>query len=103
MHRSVQARILRELHQKSHQAIELFNLIVELVRRQLPRPSLETPDPQKWNQFQQYLPHVATLQRIHSDQSNVVTVAPFLELAELFKDGGVLCGNATCEATRCDS
>ncbi|KAK2732801.1 hypothetical protein CKAH01_08622 [Colletotrichum kahawae] len=90
VHRSVQARILRELHQKSHQAVELFKLTVDLVRRRLPRPSLETPGSQKWNQFKQYLPHIATLQRIYSDQNTLVTVAPFLELAELFKDGGVL-------------
>ncbi|KAF6820121.1 hypothetical protein CPLU01_12846 [Colletotrichum plurivorum] len=90
VHRAIQARILRELHRKSHQSVELFKLTVQLVRRRLPRPSLETPEPHKWSQFKEYLPHVATLQRIYSDQNTVVTLTPFLELAELFKDGGVL-------------
>ncbi|OHE93061.1 hypothetical protein CORC01_11618 [Colletotrichum orchidophilum] len=90
VHRSVQIRIFRELHKKTRQAEELFKLTVELVRRRLPRPSLEFPDQQKWSHFKEYLPHVATLQRIYSDQNTVVALTPFIELAELFKDGGVL-------------
>ncbi|TEA13373.1 hypothetical protein C8034_v004996 [Colletotrichum sidae] len=49
-----------------------------------------TPEPHKWSRFKEYLPHVANLQRIYSDQNTVVTLRPFLEMAELFKDGGVL-------------
>ncbi|KAK1456501.1 hypothetical protein CCUS01_09948 [Colletotrichum cuscutae] len=89
VHRSVQIRISRELHKKTRQAEELFKLTVELVRRRLPRPSLDFPDQQKWSHFKEYLPHVATLQKIYSDQGTVIALTPFVELAELFKDGGV--------------
>ncbi|KAG7052717.1 nb-arc domain containing protein [Colletotrichum scovillei] len=89
VHRSVQIRISRELHKKTRQAEELFKLTVELVRRRLPRPSLDFPDQQKWSHFKEYLPHVATLQKIYSDQGTVIALTPFIELAELFKDGGV--------------
>ncbi|KAK1640061.1 hypothetical protein BDP81DRAFT_311482 [Colletotrichum phormii] len=89
VHRSVQMRISRELHKKTRQAEELFKLTVELVRRRLPRPSLEFPDQQKWSHFKEYLPHVATLQKIYADQGTVIALTPFIELAELFKDGGV--------------
>ncbi|KAK1713702.1 hypothetical protein BDP67DRAFT_565780 [Colletotrichum lupini] len=89
VHRSVQIRISRELHKKTRQAEELFQLTVELVRRRLPRLSLDFPDPHNWSHFKEYLPHVATLQEFYSDPGTIIALTPFIELAELFKDGGV--------------
>ena len=68
----------------------VFTTAFELIRHRLPRPSLDTPEQAKWNAFKEYLPHVLSLQRAYADPLSIVTVKPFLGLAELFKDGGVL-------------
>ncbi|CAK7243705.1 MAG: hypothetical protein STHCBS139747_005231 [Sporothrix thermara] len=68
----------------------IFGTAYELIRNRLPRPSLDTPEQAKWDAFKEYLPHVLSLQRAYADPLSIVNVKPFLGLAELFKDGGVL-------------
>lgn len=90
IHRALQSRLLVELHKEPERWQELFRVAFQLVRNKLPRPSLDTTEPHKWNQFKEYLPHVAHLQRAYADPTTVVAAVPFVGLAELFKDGGVL-------------
>jgi tetratricopeptide (TPR) repeat protein len=90
VHRAVGAKVLAELNAKARTKEELFKVAFELVRYRLPRPSMDSPEPHKWNQFKDNLPHVASLQRIYADPLSVVPLTPFLGLAELFRDGGVL-------------
>jgi tetratricopeptide (TPR) repeat protein len=90
IHRALQSRLLVELHKEPERWQELFRVAFQLVRNKLPRPSLDTTEPHKWNQFKEYLPHVAHLQRAYADPTTVIAAVPFVGLAELFKDGGVL-------------
>jgi hypothetical protein len=69
---------------------EIFRAAFELVRSHLPRPSLDSPEPAKWKAFKEYLPHVLSLQKAYADPLSITTPTPFIGLAELFKDGGVL-------------
>lgn len=87
VHRLLQHRLLQDLTKKPKDREETFHLAFELIRERLPRPSLGVHDPAKWNAFKEYLPHVLTLQRIYDDA--VPPIAPSVELANLFKDGGV--------------
>jgi len=90
IHRALQSRLLLELHEDHERWQELFEVAFKLVRNRLPRPSPDTPEQHKWNQFKEYIPHVAALQRVYADPATGYTVTPFVGLAELFKDGGVL-------------
>jgi tetratricopeptide (TPR) repeat protein len=90
VHRVLQARLLRGMNANPQERDEIFRVAFDLVRYHLPRPSLDTPEPSKWNAFKEYLPHVLSLQRAYADPLSITSPAPFLELAELFKDGGVL-------------
>lgn len=90
VHRTLWSPLLVELHKEPERWRELFRVAFQLVRNKLPRPSLDTIEPHKWNQFEEYLLHVAHLQRAYSDPTTVVAAVPFVGLAELFKDGGVL-------------
>ncbi|KAH6675312.1 nb-arc domain-containing protein [Plectosphaerella plurivora] len=90
IHRALQSRLLVELHKEPERWRALFRVAFQLVRNKLPRPSLDTTEQHKWNQFKEYLPHVAHLQRAYADPTTIVSAVPFVGLAELFKDGGVL-------------
>lgn len=85
VHRLLQHRLLQDLEGADRETI--FNMTFELVRDRLPRPSIDTPDSNKWNVFKEYLPHVLSLQRIFDDTLPIMT--PFVGLSELFRDGGV--------------
>lgn len=90
VHRVLQARLLRDMNANPQERDEIFRIAFDLVRYHLPPPSLDTPEPSKWNAFKEYLPHVLSLQRAYADPLSITSPAPFLALAELFKDGGVL-------------
>lgn len=90
VHRILQARLLKDLNAKPQKRDEIFRTAFDLVRFHLPRPSLDTPEPSKWNAFKEYLPHVLSLQKAYADPLSITTPTPFVGLAELFKDGGVL-------------
>ncbi|EFX06376.1 nb-arc domain containing protein [Grosmannia clavigera kw1407] len=90
VHRLLQARLLQDMNGNQAERDEIFMLAFSLIRSRLPRPSLDTPEPHKWNAFKEYLPHVLSLQRAYANPLSIVTVRPFRGLAELFKDGGVL-------------
>ena len=86
----MQARLLKDLNSKPQKRDEIFRHAYDLVRFHLPRPSLDTPKAAEWNEFKEYLPHVLSLQKAYGDPLSITTPTPFLGLAELFKDGGVL-------------
>jgi tetratricopeptide (TPR) repeat protein len=90
VHRVLQARLLQDLNAVSSERDEVFRIVFDLVRYHLPRPSLETPEPAMWTTFKEYLPHVLSLQRAYADPLSITSPTPFIGLAELFKDGGVL-------------
>jgi hypothetical protein len=90
VHRVLQARLLQEMNANPQERDEIFRIAFDLVRYRLPRPSLDTPELSKWNAFKEYLPHVLSLQRAYAYPLSITTPTPFLGLAELFKDGGVL-------------
>jgi tetratricopeptide (TPR) repeat protein len=85
VHRLLQHRLLQDLEGDERE--EVFDMTFQLVRDRLPRPSIDTPDSNKWNVFKEYLPHVLSLQRIFDEALPIMT--PFIGLAELFRDGGV--------------
>ena len=87
VHRLLQHRLLQDLAENPKERDETFVLAFELIRERLPRPSMGVHDSARWNAFKEYLPHVLTLQRIYDDA--VPPIAPFVTLANLFKDGGV--------------
>ncbi|KAH8820807.1 nb-arc domain-containing protein [Xylogone sp. PMI_703] len=87
IHRLLQHRLLNDMDVDTKERDEIFNLAFELVRERLPRPSIHTPEPAKWNDFKEYIPHVLALQRIYTD--TLQTITPFVKLAELFRDAGV--------------
>lgn len=88
IHRLLQHRLLQDMNTNIQERDEIFSLAFQLVRQRLPRPSIDTPEPAKWNVFKEYLPHVLCLQRVYADGLSAIT--PFLGLSELFRDGGVL-------------
>jgi tetratricopeptide (TPR) repeat protein len=90
IHRALKSRLLKDLHTKAQERDEVFRVAFDLVRYHLPRPSLDTPEPAKWNLSKEYLPHVLALQMAYTDPLSITTPTPFPGLAELFKDGGVL-------------
>jgi tetratricopeptide (TPR) repeat protein len=90
IHRVLQARLLRDLKTRPHERDEAFKTAFNLVRYHLPRPSLDSPDQSKWSVVKEYLPHVLSLQRAYADPLAITTPTPFHDLAELFKDGGVV-------------
>ncbi|RFU32291.1 hypothetical protein B7463_g4032, partial [Scytalidium lignicola] len=87
IHRLLQHRLLNDMAVDSKERDDIFNLAFELVRERLPRPSIHTPEPAKWNDFKEYMPHVLALQRIYAD--GLQTITPSVKLAELFRDAGV--------------
>jgi tetratricopeptide (TPR) repeat protein len=87
VHRLLQRRLLQDLDKDPREREEIFCMAFELIRERLPRPSVDTPDSLKWNVFKEYLPHVLSLQRVYYEGQGVI--APFVRLAELFRDGGV--------------
>ncbi|CAK7219343.1 hypothetical protein SCUCBS95973_003790 [Sporothrix curviconia] len=90
VHRLLQSKLLQDMNAEREERDIIFGTAYELIRTRLPRPSLDTPEQAKWNAFKEYLPHVLSLQRAYADPLSIVNVEPFLGLAELFKDGGVL-------------
>ncbi|ERS95853.1 hypothetical protein HMPREF1624_07930 [Sporothrix schenckii ATCC 58251] len=90
VHRLLQSKLLQDMNANRDERDIIFGIAYELIRNRLPRPSLDTPEQAKWNAFKEYLPHVLSLQRAYADPLSIVNVKPFLGLAELFKDGGVL-------------
>lgn len=90
VHRLLQSRLLQDMNTNHDERDRIFNIAFSLIRNRLPQPSRDTPEPNKWNAFKEYLPHVLSLQRAYADPLSIVTVKPFLGLADLFKDGGVL-------------
>jgi tetratricopeptide (TPR) repeat protein len=90
VHRVLQAKLLRDLNAKPHKRDEAFKTAFDLVRYHLPRPSLDSPERSQWNVIKEYLPHVLSLQRAYADPLSITTPTPFHDLAELFKDGGVI-------------
>lgn len=90
VHRLLQSKLLQDMNGNRDERDIIFGIAYELIRNRLPRPSLDTPEQAKWNAFKEYLPHVLSLQRAYADPLSIVNVKPFLGLAELFKDGGVL-------------
>ncbi|CAK7197989.1 hypothetical protein SEUCBS139899_000644 [Sporothrix eucalyptigena] len=90
VHRLLQSKLLQDMNANRDERDVIFGIAFELIRNRLPRPSLDTPEQARWNAFKEYLPHVLSLQRAYADPLSIVNVKPFLGLAELFKDGGVL-------------
>jgi hypothetical protein len=90
VHRVLQSRLLQDMKQKPSERDEIFGIAYELVRYHLPRPSMDTYEPAKWNTFKEYLPHVLSLQRAYADPLSITSPKPFVGLAELFKNGGIL-------------
>jgi tetratricopeptide (TPR) repeat protein len=88
IHRLLQHRLLQDMNMNQQENDQMFWLAFELVRQRLPRPSIDTPEPAKWNLFKEYLPHVLSLQRVYAGGISIIT--PNVGLAELFRDGGIL-------------
>jgi tetratricopeptide (TPR) repeat protein len=88
IHRLLQHRLLQDMNTSQHENDQIFRLAFELVRQRLPRPSFDTPEPAKWNLFREYLPHVLSLQRAYAGGISIIT--PYVDLAQLFRDGGIL-------------
>ena len=88
IHRLLQNRLLQDMNTSQHENDQIFRLAFELVRQRLPRPSFDTPEPAKWNLFREYLPHVLSLQRAYAEGISIIT--PYVGLAQLFRDGGIL-------------
>jgi tetratricopeptide (TPR) repeat protein len=88
IHRLLQHRLLQDMNKNQQENDKIFRLAFELVRQRLPRPSLDTPEPAKWNLFKEYLPHVLSLQRVYVGGISIIT--PYVGLAQLFRDGGIL-------------
>ncbi|ORY58056.1 uncharacterized protein BCR38DRAFT_447870 [Pseudomassariella vexata] len=90
VHRVLQSRLLQDMKAKPHERDEMYHIAYELVRHHLPRPSMDSPELSKWSTSKEYLPHVLSLQHAYADPFSIASPKPFLGLAELFKDGGVL-------------
>jgi len=88
IHRLLQHRLLQDMNTNQREIDQIFQLAFELVRKRLPIPSFDTPEPAKWNLFKEYLPHVLSLQRVYSGGISIIT--PYVDLAQLFRDGGIL-------------
>ena len=88
IHRLLQHRLLQDMNTNQQENDQIFRLAFELVRKRLPIPSFDTPEPGKWNLFKEYLPHVLSLQRVYSGGISIIT--PYVDLAQLFRDGGIL-------------
>jgi hypothetical protein len=88
IHRLLQHRLLQDMNTNQQENDQIFRLAFELVRQRLPRPSFDTPEASKWNLFKEYLPHVLSLQRVYAGGTSIIT--PYVDLAQLFRDGGIL-------------
>lgn len=87
IHRLLQHRLLTDMDLDPKERDDVFNLAFELVRERLPTPSIHSPEPNKWNDFKEYMPHVLALQRSYAD--GLQTATPSVRLAQLFRDAGV--------------
>jgi tetratricopeptide (TPR) repeat protein len=88
IHRLLQHRLLQDMNTNQYENNQIFRLAFELVQQRLPQPSFDTPEPAKWNLFKEYLPHVLNLQRLYAGDIFIVT--PYVGLAQLFRNGGIL-------------
>lgn len=89
VHRMLQTRLLEDMKKNPEQREQIFRLAFEFIRKKLPTPSIDTPEPSKWGIFRELLPHVLRLEKIYKDPLAKRKIKPFIELAELFRDGGV--------------
>lgn len=88
IHRSLQAKILQDLHKDPRQREKVFSQAFLLVRKRFPLPSpIQVPTPDAWPACLKYLRHVLSFRKIYVGK--LITIDPTVELARLLSDGGI--------------
>ncbi|KAI0127980.1 hypothetical protein BJ170DRAFT_397576 [Xylariales sp. AK1849] len=85
IHRLLQEKILLDVGGLDKFS-DIFGKAYCLVRRRYPRASpIQAPEPKKWTECKEYMPHVFSL---HRALKATTQIEPTLELAQLFYDAG---------------
>jgi hypothetical protein len=88
IHRKLQTKVLQDLNKNGAQRERAFAQAFLLVRTSFPTASpIQVPEPEKWPICRKYLLHVLSLRKLFNRKA--VDIAPSLDLARLFSDGGI--------------
>jgi hypothetical protein len=88
IHRKLQTKILQDLKKNGAQRERAFAQAFLLIRTRFPAASpIQVPEPEKWPICRRYLLHVLSLRRLVINKA--VEIAPSVDLARLFSDGGI--------------
>jgi tetratricopeptide (TPR) repeat protein len=88
IHRKLQSKILQDLNKNSAQRDRAFTQAFLLVRTRFPTASpIQVPEPEKWPICRKYLLHVLSMRKLFNNKA--IGIAPSLDLAQLFSDGGI--------------
>ena len=88
IHRSLQEKILHDLDRDAQKREYVFGQAFDLVRKRFPLPSpIQVPEPEKWPDCKENLPHVLHLQKVVSEI--LPSIMPSVKIARLLSDGGI--------------
>lgn len=88
IHRSLQEKILHDLDKYAQKREYVFGQAFDLVRKRFPLPSpIQVPEPEKWPDCKENLPHLLHLQKVVIDI--LPSIIPSVKVARLLSDGGI--------------
>lgn len=88
INRSLQQKIVDDLHRDTQKREVVFAQAFSLVRKRFPLPSpIQVPEPKKWAACKENLPHLLRLQTVVTE--TLPLILPSVEVARLLSDGGI--------------